>query len=175
MKKIPASLRKKLKEVELLILDVDGVLTDNNLFIGTDGVEFKRFDVPDGMGISFAMRAGLKIAFVSGRPSPATTARARELGVKDLFQKPGSKLAVYEKLKRKYKLQDYQIAFMGDEVVDLKVMRRAGLSITVPNSYKPVEEVADFVTEKGGGYGAVREVVEMILLAKGIKLLDLVR
>ena len=175
MKRIPASLRKKLKEVELLILDVDGVLTDNNLFIGTDGLEFKRFDVPDGMGIAFAMRAGLKIAFVSGRPSPATTARARELGVKDLFQHSNSKLIPYEKLKKKYKLRDYQIAFMGDEVVDLKVMRRAGLSIAVPNSYKPVEEEADFVTEKRGGYGAVREVVEMILLAKGIKLLDLLR
>lgn len=175
MKKISASLKKKLRDIELLILDVDGVLTDNNLFIGTDGLEFKRFDVPDGMGIAFAMRAGLKIAFVSGRPSPATTARARELGVKDLFQDPGAKLQVYEKLKKKYKLRDCQMAFMGDEVVDLPVMQRAGLSIAVPNSYKPVEKVADFVTEKRGGYGAVREVIEMILLAKGMKLLDLVR
>lgn len=175
MKKISASLKKKLRDIELLILDVDGVLTDNNLFIGTDGLEFKRFDVPDGMGIAFAMRAGLRIAFVSGRPSPATTSRARELGVKDLFQDPGGKVAVYEKLKKKYKLQDCQMAFMGDEVVDLKVMQRAGLSIAVPNSYKPVEKVADFVTEKRGGYGAVREVIEMILVAKGIKLLDLVR
>jgi 3-deoxy-D-manno-octulosonate 8-phosphate phosphatase (KDO 8-P phosphatase) len=175
VKKIPTSLKKKLRDIELLILDVDGVLTDNNLFIGTDGLEFKRFDVPDGMGIAFAMRAGLKIAFVSGRPSPATTSRARELGVKDLFQDPGGKVAVYEKLKKKYKLRDNQMAFMGDEVVDLKAMQRAGLSIAVPNSYKPVEKVADFVTEKRGGYGAVREVIEMILLAKGIKLLDLVR
>lgn len=175
MKRISASLRKKLKVVELLILDVDGVLTDNNLFIGNDGLEFKRFDVPDGMGIAFAMRAGLKIAFVSGRPSPATTARARELGVKDLFQDPGGKVQVYEKLKKKYKLQDRQVAFMGDEVVDLRVMRKAGLSIAVPNSYRPVEKVADFVTEKRGGHGAVREVIELILTAKGIKLLDLVR
>lgn len=175
MKRISASLKKKLRDIELLILDVDGVLTDNNLFIGTDGLEFKRFDVPDGMGIAFAMRAGLKIAFVSGRPSPATTARARELGVKDLFQDPGGKLQVYEKLKKKYRLRDNQIAFMGDEVVDLRAMKRAGLSIAVPDSYKPVEEVANFVTEKSGGHGAVREVIEMILVAKGIKLLDLVR
>lgn len=175
MKKVPASLRKKLKDIELLILDVDGVLTDNNLFIGGDGLEFKRFDVPDGMGIAFAMRAGLKIAFVSGRPSPATTARARELGVKDLFQTPTGKVAVYDKLKKKYKLHDRQIAFMGDEVVDLGAMRKAGLSIAVPNSYKPVGKVADFVTEKRGGYGAVREVIELILKAKGIELLSLVK
>ncbi len=148
-------------------MDVDGVLTDGKLHFTSDGQEFKTFDVQDGHGIAMAQRAGLLIGFVSGRPSKATERRAADLGVTIVLQKPANKMEMVEQIKREHGLKDEEICFIGDELVDLPVLRRVGLAVAVPNAMQEVKEVAHYVTSHSGGDGAVREVIEMILKAQG--------
>ncbi|MCP4581165.1 MAG: HAD hydrolase family protein [candidate division Zixibacteria bacterium] len=162
-------IQTKLNRIKLVILDVDGVLTDDTVFIGPEGMEFKRFCIADGLGIHIAKRYSINVAFLSGRPSPATEIRARELGVVDIFQKPVDKLDYYEQLKAKYDLDDENIAYVGNDLVDVGVMRKCGLSISVPDSPVTVHQAADYVTARKGGFGAVREILDMILEARGIK------
>ncbi len=161
-------LKEKFARIELLILDVDGVLTDNNVLIGPNGLEMKKFNVADGLGIHLALKHGIKIAFVSGRPSPATEIRALELGVADVIQKPVDKMQSYRELAAKYNVSDIGIAFAGNDLVDMAPMAAAGLAIAVPDSPMAVLKVADYVTRKRGGDGAVREIIDMIFEAKGI-------
>ena len=148
-------------------MDVDGVLTDGKLHFTSDGQEFKTFDVQDGHGISMAHRAGLLIGFISGRPSKATERRATDLGVNILRQGAVNKMEMVETVKAEHKLRDEEIAFIGDELVDLPVLRRAGLAIAVPNAMDEVKDAAHYITKHRGGDGAVREVIEMILKAQG--------
>ena len=148
-------------------MDVDGVLTDGKLYFTTDGQEFKMFDVQDGHGIAMAQRVGLTIGFISGRPSKATTRRAADLGVKIVLQKPTNKMEMVETVKRQHGFANDEIAFMGDELVDLPVLRRVGLAVAVPNAMDEVKRAAHYVTRRRGGNGAVREVIEMILKAQG--------
>jgi 3-deoxy-D-manno-octulosonate 8-phosphate phosphatase (KDO 8-P phosphatase) len=157
------------RKIKLIILDVDGILTDDTVFIGPDGMEFKRFCIADGLGIVIAKRYGITVAFLSGRPSPATEIRARELGVEDIFQAPVDKLDFYDKLKKKYNLNDENIAYMGNDLVDVGVLQKCGLASTVPESPIIVRNAADYITRKTGGFGAVREVIDMILESQGIK------
>lgn len=161
-------LTEKLRKIELMIFDVDGVLTDNTIFIGRDGSEFKRFNIADGLGTYIAKRHGLKIAFLSGRPSPATQIRAEELGITDIYQSPADKLGFYNQLKSKYNLKDENIAFIGNDLVDVGVMKQCGLAFAVPDSPSLVLKTADYVTKKRGGFGAAREVLDIILNARGI-------
>ncbi len=167
------SLKTKLKKIELLIFDVDGVLTDNTVWMGRNGDEYKRFCIADGMAVYIARRAGIPTAFISGRKSPATTARARELGVKDLFQIAGPKRLSFDKLLKKYKLDPQQTAFMGDDVIDIPVMKSAGVSVTVPHAPAYVKKYADIVTNRDAGMGAAREFVDMVLKAKGFNPVEL--
>lgn len=167
------SLRSKLKKIELFIFDVDGVLTDNTVWMGRDGNEYKRFNIADGMGVYIARRAGIPTAFISGRKSHATTARARELKIKDLFQEAGPKKIPFEKLLKKYKLDAGQAAFMGDDVIDVAVMKMAGISATVPHAPSYVKRYADIVTKRQAGMGAARELVDMVLMAKGLDPVEL--
>ena len=148
-------------------MDVDGVLTDGKLHFTSDGQEFKSFDVQDGHGIAMAQRAGLMIGFISGRPSKATERRAADLGVEILKQAATNKMEMVEEVKRDHDLRDEQICFIGDELVDLPVLRRVGLAVAVPNAMDEVKEVAHCVTTRRGGDGAVREVIEMILKTQG--------
>lgn len=148
-------------------MDVDGVLTDGKLHFTSDGQEFKTFDVQDGHGISMAHRAGLIIGFVSGRPSKATERRAEDLGVKILRQGAVNKMEMVDTIKAEHKLRDDEIAFIGDELVDLPVLRRVGLAVAVPNAMDEVKAVAHYTTHRRGGDGAVREVIEMILKTQG--------
>lgn len=159
----------KLEKIKLVILDVDGVLTDDTVFIGPGEMEFKRFCIADGLGIYLAQKHGIRVAFLSGRHSPATQVRAEELGVEDVFQKPVNKLDFYDHLKKKYSLNDENIVYMGNDLVDVDVLRQSGLAIAVPDSPASVIKAADYVTKKQGGFGAVREVLDMILEAQGIK------
>ena len=161
-------LDSRMKEIKLVIFDVDGVLTDNTVFIGPDGAEFKRFSIADGLGMHIARKHGIQIAFLSGRPSPATAIRARELGIADIVQEPVDKLTYYNRLKAKYELADDQIAFMGNDLVDLGVMHKCGLAAAVPDSPPEVLESAAYVSKKHGGFGAAREFLDVILEAKGI-------
>ena len=167
MKIAKAALQRRLRKIRCLLLDVDGVLTDGKLQITSDGKEFKTFDIQDGHGIAMARRAGLTIGFISGRPSRATARRAAELGVKIVLQQPTNKMDLVEKVKRQHGLANDEIAFVGDELVDLPVLRRVGLAVAVPNATAEVKRVAHYQTRQRGGDGAVREVIEMILKAQG--------
>jgi 3-deoxy-D-manno-octulosonate 8-phosphate phosphatase (KDO 8-P phosphatase) len=161
-------LADKLRKIRLVVFDVDGVLTDNTVFMGADGFEIKRFNIADGLGTYMAIRQGLIIAFLSGRHSAATTSRGKELGVTEIIQNPSNKLDSYAGLKLKYKLEDENIAYMGNDLVDVGVMRQCGLTIAVPDSPQLVLKAADYVTKKQGGFGAAREFLDMILEARGI-------
>ena len=149
-------------------MDVDGVLTDGKLHFTSDGKEFKTFDVQDGHGIAMAQRVGLTIGLISGRSSKATTRRAADLRVKIVLQKPTNKMEMVEQVKRQHGFANDEIAFMGDELVDLPALRRVGLAVAVPNAVDEVKRVAHYVTRRRGGDGAVREVIEMILKARGL-------
>jgi 3-deoxy-D-manno-octulosonate 8-phosphate phosphatase (KDO 8-P phosphatase) len=163
-----STLTRRLRRIRCLLMDVDGVLTDGKLHFTSDGQEFKTFDVQDGHGIAMAQRAGLLIGFISGRPSQATARRAADLGVKILLQSPANKMEMVETVKREHNLANDEIAFIGDELVDLPVLRRAGLAVAVPNAVAEVKAVAHYITRRPGGAGAVREVIERLLKAQGI-------
>ena len=167
MKVAKAALRRRLRKIRCLLLDVDGVLTDGKLHFTSDGKEFKTFDVQDGHGIVMAQRAGLTVGFISGRPSQVTTRRAADLQVKIVLQKTTNKMDMVEKVKRRHGFANDEIAFVGDELVDLPVLRRVGLAVAVPNATDEVKRAAHYQTRRRGGDGAVREVIEMILKAKG--------
>jgi 3-deoxy-D-manno-octulosonate 8-phosphate phosphatase (KDO 8-P phosphatase) len=159
------------RRVRLLGLDVDGVLTDNAVFIGpVDGlpVEFKRFDIQDGLGLILLRTAGLPVVWLSGRSSEATTLRAAELRVDELLQVPGPrKLAALDELLIRRGIAWEEVAFVGDDLADLPVLRRVGLPIAVANAVADVKAVAKYVTCASGGHGAVREVVELLLRSRG--------
>ena len=161
------SVTQRCRKIRCLLTDVDGVLTDGKLHFTSDGQESKTFDVQDGHGIAMAQRAGLMIGFISGRPSKATDRRAADLGVKILKQAATNKMEMVDEVKREQGLSDEEISFVGDELVDLPVLRRVGLAIAVPNAMDEVKEVAHYITTHRGGDGAVREVIEMILKTQG--------
>ena len=157
--------------VRLLGLDVDGVLTDNGVYIGPvagDRVELKRFDIQDGLGLILLKTAGLPVVWISGRSSEATALRAAELRVEELLQVPGPrKAAAFEQLLKRHGIGWDEVAFVGDDLADLPILRRVGLPIAVSNAVSEVKQVAAYVTRAAGGHGAVREVVEALLRARG--------
>jgi 3-deoxy-D-manno-octulosonate 8-phosphate phosphatase (KDO 8-P phosphatase) len=159
------------RKVRLLGLDVDGVLTDNGVFIGPlagERVELKRFDIQDGLGLILLRTAGLPVVWLSGRSSEATAMRAAELRVEELLQVPGPrKAAAFAEALKRRGLDWADAAFVGDDLADLPVLRRVGLPIAVANAVPDVKAVAAHVTRAAGGHGAVREVVETILRARG--------
>jgi len=153
--------------IKFLITDVDGVLTDGGVFIGPDGMEFKKFSVFDGVGVAIAKAAGLKIAFISGRYSAATESRAKELKIDETYNGSLNKLPIYEKLKTKYNLSDKNIAYIGDDIIDLSVMKKVACPIAVNNAVDVIKEVSIFVTKSQGGEGAFRDAVEWIINQQG--------
>ena len=161
-------LKQKLKNIKLIISDVDGVLTDGSIYIGANSEEMKRFSIEDGAGVALAKVAGLKIALLSGRYSPATEIRGKELKIEDIYNGMLNKIPAYEELKQKYNLEDSEIAYIGDGLIDLPVMEKSGVPISVRNAYPPVKKAALYITDKNGGSGALREAVDLILQAKGL-------
>lgn len=153
--------------IKMIISDVDGVLTDGAVYKGENNREYKRFSVTDGAGIALARVAGLKIAFISGRFSPATESRAQELRIEDVYNGTLNKITPYEELKTKYNLADENIAYVGDDLIDIPVMELAGISIAVANAYQPVKNLAHYVTKIHGGCGALREAIDWILKQQG--------
>ena len=151
--------------IELLVLDVDGVLTDGRIAIDGEGRELKSFHAADGAGIKYFQRVGKRVAFISGRSSPAVTARAAELGVTVVHQDAKYKLPVYLRVLEELALDRAQVAVMGDDLMDLPLMRRCGLAIAPANAVAEVRAAAAMVTVARGGAGAVREAVEAILRA----------
>jgi 3-deoxy-D-manno-octulosonate 8-phosphate phosphatase (KDO 8-P phosphatase) len=166
--KISAAIRQRAARIKLFLCDVDGVLTDGSIFIGGER-EFKRFNIRDGLGLVLARRAGIKIGWVSARPSLATKMRAKELKIDFLVQQNDrtSKTGAIEELLAQEKLSWNDVCFVGDDIVDLGPLKRAGFSVAVGDAIAEVKAAADFVTKANGGRGAIREIIEVILKAQG--------
>ncbi|WP_456325203.1 KdsC family phosphatase [Desulfonauticus submarinus] len=154
------------KKIKLLVLDVDGVLTDGGLYYNLNGQVLKRFDVQDGMGIKIAQRVGLKIAVISGLRSEVVKARLDELGVLDYFPGYNHKLPKLKELKEKNVLQWSEIAYLGDDWVDAAPLKQVGLPMAVANAVPEIKKLALWVSSKKGGHGAVREAIMFILAAQ---------
>ncbi|MBI5099183.1 MAG: HAD-IIIA family hydrolase [Nitrospirae bacterium] len=161
-------MKEKAQKIKLLILDVDGVMTDGSIILDNEGNEFKRFNVRDGHGIKMLGRAGIKTGIITGRKSKVVEIRARELAIIDVYQKVYKKSAVYDELLKKYRCKDENIAFMGDDIVDVELLKRAGLSAVPADADEETKKYADIVMEKDGGRGAVREFTDLILKSTGL-------
>lgn len=146
--------------IRLLALDVDGVLTDDSIYFGPDGFEMKRFNISDGLFMVLAMRAGLELAVVSGRKSPATDTRMKDLGVKHVLQGMRRKTTMIAPLLDELKLQPSDVAFLGNEILDIELAEQSGIGIAVSNATGELKKAADYITQRPGGHGAVREVIE---------------
>ncbi len=161
------NIKEKLKGIKLLILDVDGVMTDGRIIMDNDGREMKNFDVRDGHGVKIIQRYGVKVALLTGRESEVVQHRARDLDIDDVYQGALNKKDVFEKILLKYNLPATAVAFLGDDIVDIPVLRRVGFSAAVADALDAVKESVDYITKRRGGHGAVREICELILQAQG--------
>jgi 3-deoxy-D-manno-octulosonate 8-phosphate phosphatase (KDO 8-P phosphatase) len=161
-------LKRRIAPLRLMIFDVDGVLTDGRVTYLDNGLEMKEFDVQDGHGIKLLQRAGIEVALISGRACSAVEHRAAGLGINRVYQGIKVKLEAYELLLSETGLEEHETGFMGDDLIDIPVLRRAGFSVAVPNAVSHVFPYAHYVTSASGGRGAAREVCEMILKGKGL-------
>ncbi len=155
-------IKSRLAAIKLLILDVDGILTDGSLWYGADGEIVKAFHVHDGLGIKRLIGQGVDVAIITSRESQAVTIRAQELGIKHIYQKQAAKLQAFIELLQLLKLTEADVAYMGDDIPDLEVMERVAIAVTVPNAVQAIKDKADFITNLSGGKGAVREFCDMI-------------
>ncbi len=163
-----SSLELKLKQVKLLLLDVDGILTDGKLTYTDTGEEIKSFSSSDGLGIRLLMDAGIQVGIITGRKSGALTCRCSNLGIDILYDGINNKVKALETILEKTGVRLEETAFAGDDLQDLGVMKKTGLSVTVPEAPMEVKELADIITDRPGGKGAVRQICEAILKAKGL-------
>lgn len=157
------SIQAKAAVVKLLLFDVDGVLTDGKIMLHPDGTESKQFDIKDGTGLVWAQRAGLKVGVLSARSSAATAQRAAQLGITIVHQGVASKVRAYDVILRQHGLEDADVAYMGDDVLDLPVIARVGLSGAPADAVEEVRSRVDYVSRARGGAGAARDLVELVL------------
>jgi 3-deoxy-D-manno-octulosonate 8-phosphate phosphatase (KDO 8-P phosphatase) len=162
------SLKALARNIRLLVLDVDGVLTDGSIILDNNGNEYKSFNVRDGHGIKMLINAGVQVAIITGRHSEVVERRAHELGITEVFQKCLDKKVAYKKLTEQYALKDEEVAYIGDDIVDAPIMKMVGLPVAVADATKEVKKYALMVTGSRGGRGAVREMTDYILQAKGL-------
>lgn len=160
-------LANRIQAISLIAFDVDGILTDGGLYLTDSGEEFKRFNSLDGHGLKMLKASGVELAIITGRTSRCVELRAKNLGITRLYQGVEDKWATMQALLAELNLAPEAAAYMGDDVVDLPVMRRMGFSITVPNAPQVVRDHAHYLTQRDGGHGAVREACELILSAQG--------
>ena len=161
--------RELAANLKLLILDVDGVLTDGGIILVGEDMEAKRFDVQDGMGIRLACKAGLRVAIITSRNSAVVQRRANELGIDDVIQGMSDKTAGLETLLQKHGLTRAEVAYIGDDLQDIPIMDQIGLPIAVQNAVQWVKDRSVYVTSARGGHGAVREAVEWLLELRSVK------
>lgn len=161
-------LKKKATDIKLVVLDVDGVLSDGKLYFSANGDELKSFNIMDGLGIKMLMRNGITVAIITGRTSPLTERRARDLGIPHLIQGREDKLVALSELCQQLGISLENTAYMGDDLPDLSAIRAVNLGVCVPNGNAFVQKHADWVTTREGGYGAVRELTDLILSAQGL-------
>ena len=165
---IKVDLKNRIKVIKLIISDVDGVLTDGSINISSDGSESKSFSVEDGAGIAIARFADLPVAFISGRYSETTKIRLAELKVPHIFQGHLNKNNPFNELLDIYQVEPEEVAYIGDGLIDLPVMEQCGVKVAPPDSHHLVFEIADYITRKEGGKGALREMIEWILHGQGL-------
>ena len=158
---------EKARDIQLIIFDVDGVLTDGSLFIGDDGQEYKAFNSKDGHGMVMLRKTGVTVAIITGRSSEVVRIRMESLGVEHVYQGMRDKRPAYEELKTKLGLEDARIAYVGDDVVDLPVMSQVGLAIAVQDAHPFVKQHAHWQTPSAGGKGAGRDACELLIRARG--------
>ncbi|WPE16422.1 3-deoxy-manno-octulosonate-8-phosphatase KdsC [Candidatus Thioglobus autotrophicus] len=154
------------KKIKLIIFDVDGVLTDGGLYFSDEGIELKRFNSLDGLGIKLLKKSGVEPAVISARDTPNVAHRMKNLGIEHFYQGQNDKLIAFNQLLEKLTIEADQVAYMGDDIIDLPVMRNIGLPIAVANAHELVKDNACLITEKRGGHGAVREACDFILKAQ---------
>ena len=169
--KVAPAVLARAKSVRILLMDVDGVLTDGRIWLqsypdGTAG-ELKAFSAYDGAGLKMARAAGIRTGLITGRESAAVTQRARECGIEFVYQGSAVKIAAYEEILRHAQIRDSEVAYIADDLPDLHVLARVGLGVAVANAAQEVKRASHYVTSRAGGEGAVREVIEMILKAQG--------
>ena len=171
-RKIPPRLAKRAKQILVVLMDVDGTLTDGSVTLASTpdnhALEIKTFDAHDGQGLTLAVTAGLRTGVITGRSSPALRRRCKELDIEFVYEKQGHKVAAYEDVLRKTGAQESEVAFLGDDLPDLTIMSRVGLAVAVHNAAPEVRRAAHYTTKADGGKGAARELVEVILKSKGI-------
>lgn len=158
---------ERAKKIKLIIFDVDGVLTDGNIHLNERGEVFKSFNCQDGLGISLAKKAGMITAIITGRKSKIVEFRANELKIDEIYQGKQNKLEAFAFIQKKYHLQAEEIAYIGDDFLDLPILVRVGFAAAVGNAVDEVKERAHFVSDRNGGDGAVRQIMEFMLKAQG--------
>ncbi|NOY62214.1 MAG: 3-deoxy-manno-octulosonate-8-phosphatase KdsC [Gammaproteobacteria bacterium] len=161
------SVSQRAVQIKLVIFDVDGVLTDGRLYFGPDGDEYKTFHSRDGLGMNMLQHSGILIGIITARTSQAVAKRMQGLGIEHLYQGQQNKLPAYQALLEKLSLQSQQVAYVGDDLIDLPIMRRVGLAVAVQDAHALVKQHSHWQTPHGGGQGAVRDVCELILEAQG--------
>ncbi len=164
---IKAELTEKARKIKILLLDVDGVLTDGRIIYDSSGRDMKFFDVHDGLGVYCLKKAGIKTILITAKGSRAISPRARDMQVEGVYENISPKTAALEKILKKYKVNPAEICFVGDDLVDLCLIKRVGLPIAVFNAAPEIKQSASYITLRHGGRGAVREVSELILKAQG--------
>ena len=170
--KLSPALKKRAAQIKVLLMDVDGTMTDGGVILLSqpDGsaLEIKQFDAHDGQGLMLAYTAGLRTGCITGRESPALLRRAKEVSMEFIYMKQPAKIPAYEEILRKAGVSDSAVAYVGDDLPDIPILRRVGLAVAVANAVPEVKEVAHFTTTHPAGHGAIRDAVELILKAKGI-------
>lgn len=157
---------EKAKAIRLAIFDVDGILTSGHIYYGTQGEKFRAFHVHDGLGLKLLMKAGINVGIISAKKSAEVQLRLDELGIHHIYLGQAEKIPAYEKLLKELALTDEQVAYMGDDLPDLALLKRANFAATVPSAAEIIKKSADYISKKKGGKGAVREVSEYILKAQ---------
>lgn len=160
-------MRDRIASVRLLLLDVDGVLSDGRIVYDAHGTEIKTFDVKDGHGIKMLQRAGIEVGIISGRSSRVVNVRAKELGIEILYQGISDKALPYAEIVKQLGLRDEEVAYIGDDIVDLPILHRVGFAVATADAVDDIRPYVHYVTNRCGGRGAVREVCDLILKARG--------
>jgi 3-deoxy-D-manno-octulosonate 8-phosphate phosphatase (KDO 8-P phosphatase) len=158
---------EKIRKIKALVLDVDGVLTDGRIIYDSEGREIKLFDVQDGFGIMILQRLGYRTAIISARSARPVDIRAQDLKIHKVYQDASPKSKAFDQMLQDFQMTEDQVCFVGDDLPDLEVLDRAGFAVAVENAVQEAKNLADYVTVKRGGHGAVREVIELILKTQG--------
>lgn len=164
---IPQTLFDRFQAIQLVVCDVDGVFSDGRIYLGNQGEELKAFHTRDGFGVKALVNAGIAVAVITGRRSNIVEKRMQALGVAHIFQGQENKLECYQQLVTQLQLQPHQVAAIGDDIPDLDMLKNSGLAVAVQDAHPFVQQSADYVTAQRGGFGAVRELSDLILMAQG--------